>query len=131
MDDRSLGMLDAPALGTDRRGANRVFIPPLELAESWAAVRDISEGGISLLVDRSLELGEYCDLVLTDAFFHTTEEIRAEVIWTCDNCVGLKWVELTDKQAQWLHNGFKRWRMRSMPVRVLGNAASGFIPAPA
>lgn len=129
MDGRSLGMQDASE-ARDRRNASRVFIPPLELPECWAAVRDISEGGISLLVDRALELGECCDLVLTDAFFHTTEEIRAEVIWTCDNAVGLKWVELTEKQAQWLHNGFKRWRMRSMPVRVLGGAP-GMVPATA
>lgn len=129
MDGRSYGMQDAPET-RDRRAGNRVFIPPLELPECWAAVRDISEGGISLLVDRPLELGEICDLVLTDAFFHTTEEIRAEVIWSCDNALGLKWVELTEKQAQWLHNGFKRWRMRSMPVRVLGGIP-GLIPATA
>jgi hypothetical protein len=129
MEGRSSGMQDASE-ARDRRNATRVFIPPLELPECWAAVRDISEGGISLLVDRALELGECCDLVLTDAFFHTTEEIRAEVIWTCDNAVGLKWVDLTEKQAQWLHNGFKRWRMRSMPVRVLGGA-SAMVPATA
>lgn len=128
MEDRSIWEQDAPDLTENRRSSSRVFIPPLELPECWAAVRDISEGGISLLVDRSLELGESCDLVLTDAFFHTTEEIRAEVIWTCDNCVGLKWVELTENQAQWLHNGFKRWRMRSMPVRVLGGSP-GLMPA--
>ena len=107
---------------TNRRSDPRLEIPPLDVSAHWAAVRDISAGGISLLVDKPMATGERCELMLTDAFFHTTEELHAEVVWSWGACVGLKWVDQTEAQGKWLRSGFKRWRLKGLPVRVTSDS---------
>ena len=92
-----------------RRSARRGNCPPLHVEGMAACVHDISRGGICLLMQQPVELGERYPLILVDALSHGSQNILGEVVWRSGDHAGLRWVDLTPDQDHWLLQRFQSW----------------------
>ena len=93
----------------ERRVFARVEEPPLYASGLWATVHDVSVGGICLSLDTPVVPGAQYDLILTDGAAPYTAEIRAEVVWYRKDRAGLRWVDPSPEQQQWLVERFVEW----------------------
>lgn len=93
--------------GSERRLHPRIHTPPLYVSN--ASVRDVSLGGICLTHNQPLVPGETESLVLTDALYHYTAELTAEVVWAAPGIAGLRWTSLTPGDQSWLRERFTTW----------------------
>ena len=94
---------------SDRRNERRADgNPPLTVLGRNAVVHDISRGGICLVAE-GLVPGASLDLALRDQTDDTELQARAEVVWLQDGKVGLRWINLTPEQDQWLMMRFQLW----------------------
>lgn len=110
------------AAGLARRGEEgrrypRVERPPLILSGMPAVVHDVSEGGICLHTRESPPSGQRVDLLLTDAQLYHAQELRAEVMWCRPGQVGLRWVDLTRPQQEWLCGRVTEWSRETPGAR--------------
>ncbi|HEU4753238.1 MAG TPA: PilZ domain-containing protein [Armatimonadota bacterium] len=87
--------------------------PPLDVSGVPATVHDISRHGICLIVDAPLAEGERHRLRLTDALDESSRTMDAEVVWNSGNRAGLRWVDPTPGDDQWLLERFQTW-LRSL-----------------
>lgn len=95
--------------GEDRRQEDRAGgSPPLTVLGLTAVVHDISRGGICLAGEGLLP-GNELDLALRDETDGTEMRARAEVVWLQDGKAGLRWLNLTPEQDQWLMMRFQLW----------------------
>ncbi len=93
----------------DRRQERRADgNPPLTVLGRSAAVHDISRGGVCL-VGEQLTPGSRIELGLRDQTDETEMHATAEVIWLQDGKAGLRWLDLTPEQDQWLMTRFQLW----------------------
>jgi hypothetical protein len=99
----------AAEVAADRRLGRRADgNPPLTVLGRSAVVHDISRGGVCL-VGEGLLPGTELDLALRDQTDHSEIQARAEVVWLQDGKAGLRWVNLTPDQDQWLMMRFQLW----------------------
>lgn len=87
--------------GADRRQFERVPVPTA-VASGWDKVVDLSMGGACLQGMESIQQGEKVDLILTDANLFHTAMIEAEVVWKNADRVGLRWLQMDDREHEWL-----------------------------
>jgi hypothetical protein len=98
---------DGPA---ERRRHPRLPNPPLEVnTEGRLAVQDISRGGICLAAGQPLAVGSCWELILTDGILFFTQTMAAEVVWYRAGVAGLRWLDLDERQQQWLEERFRQW----------------------
>ncbi len=95
--------------GAARRQHPRIPAPPLRVSSLAAQIHDVSHGGVSLTSRSPLRSGDRLQLLLTDALVHWTQELEAEVVWSCEGRVGMRWVGLTEAQEKWLEDRFRAW----------------------
>lgn len=104
----------------NRRVHPRVFRPPVEISGIWGEVVDISLTGLAVTATGPLEAGTTLDLVLTDSRSHEQRWIPAEVMWSTPSKAGLRWVDLSDEDRQWLIQRFSNWlRLYRETLRVM------------
>jgi hypothetical protein len=96
-------------LERNRRLQPRVERPPVSISGVWGEVLDISLTGISVTVERGLEPGMRLDLVLMDTRSAEQRWIEAEVMWSDQERAGLRWIELTAEDQEWLVERFSSW----------------------
>lgn len=117
-----------------RREHPRYASPPVALGEDWAAVQNISVGGICLEAHSSgdrapLKPGDRCSLTLADVQLGDRQELRAEVVWRRQDQIGLRWVGLDDEQKVWLGKHSREWRDDALLARLTQVlAATGQVP---
>jgi len=98
-----------PGVAGDRRQHPRIVHPPVHVSGPRVAINDVSLGGVHLIGAGPAEVGERMELILTDADTHYTETLEAEVMWRRRDAAGLRWVNLTDRQAEWLEQRIDSW----------------------
>jgi hypothetical protein len=82
--------------------------PPLTVLDRDAVVHDISRGGICLVAE-GLTPGTLMELAVRDDTDATELRADAEVVWLQDGKAGLRWLNLTPDQDQWLMTRFQLW----------------------
>jgi len=92
---------------SERREHPRLPSPPLDVGGLWARIYDISLGGICLILNAPLKVGDQYGLVLTDGMFQA-QDIHSEVVWSHGSSAGLRWVDLSPEQENWLREQFSR-----------------------
>ena len=98
----------------ERRSQPRVSDrPPLQVSGLRAVVHDVSRNGICLIVPEPVARGERFRLQLTDTLDFCSRTMDSEVVWFSHNRAGLRWVDLTPADDQWLLERFQAW-MRSL-----------------
>lgn len=110
--ERVPGAGAAPAgteTAADRRRHTRIAKPPVHVSGRSVTVNDVSLGGIHLTLRNSARAGEQLELILTDAVLHYTETLEGEVVWARQDALGLRWVNLTDRQQKWLEERMDSW----------------------
>lgn len=99
----------APRAVAERRQHPRLVNPPVHVSGPRVSINDLSLGGIHLVGAGPAEVGERMELILTDAETHYTETLEAEVMWRRRDAAGLRWVDLTERQTQWLEQRMATW----------------------
>ncbi len=113
--------------GADRRIHPRICTPPLYVSNG--SVEDISLGGIRVHYSAPLFIGQRENLILTDAFYHFTAELPAEVVWQRDGIAGFRWLPLSPGEEKWLNERFAAWDPSS-PLDPRGGADPAGSSAP-
>ncbi len=96
-------------LDEDRRLHHRHVDPPVWVSGPSVVVKDVGLGGISLECEHTARPGDRYELILTDAVFHYTESLEAEVTWCTPDALGLRWIDLTTRQWDWLVTRLDHW----------------------
>jgi hypothetical protein len=94
-----------------RRTHPRIAAPPLVISSFNATVMNVSLGGACLMTNQPLEVGDEYELIATDGVFFYTVELKGRVVWAREGRIGLKWVDSTEQQVQWLSERFDAWRV--------------------
>lgn len=105
----SQGAGTAPEAIEERRIHPRLVNPPVHVSGPRVSINDVSLGGIHLIGAGPAEVGERMELILTDAETHYTETLEAEVMWRRRDAAGMRWVNLTERQTQWLEQRMDCW----------------------
>jgi len=87
----------------------RVFDPPL-VASEFGSVRDVSLGGLSVGLRQPASKGQVIEFILTDNDTYRTLVVQAEVMWASWRYAGLRFLELTDDQRDWLEERLPAWQ---------------------
>jgi hypothetical protein len=95
--------------GANRRQFPRIEEPPLHVSGVWATVDDVSCGGVCLKVPQPVARGSRLPLILTDAHMYFSQEVEAEVMWCSGPRAGLRFVNLTDDQQEWIEQRLLAW----------------------
>ncbi len=113
---------DAASLpGAERRQQPRIPFPPVRVHDMGAVI-DISHEGICLELGTPeergepvrIEPGEEYGLILSDAHFCFTEELRAEVVWRAGSRAGMRWIAPSLNQSLWLKERFDQWLSQTL-----------------
>jgi hypothetical protein len=90
--------------------------PPLLVEGLPAVVHDVSRNGICLILESPIAHGERFLLTLTDALDRSSRQMEAEVVWRAGERTGLRWIDLSPENDQWLFRRFQSW-LRAMDGR--------------
>jgi hypothetical protein len=101
----------------------RVMEPPL-IASEFGSVRDISMGGLSVGLSRSVTKGQVIEFILTDNHTFRTMVVQAEVMWASWRYAGLRWTALSDEQVEWLEQRVAEWDAMQAELRGKGGNAT-------
>ena len=102
----------------DRREYDRHAEPPLHVSCLPVGVIDVSLGGICLALSAPLKLEEPLELILTEGLCYTTQSLAATVVWQSRNRVGLRWVDPTPRETEWLQACIDRWEKDRVTVVI-------------
>jgi hypothetical protein len=96
--------------GPDRRVHDRHAQPPLYVSCLPGGVVDVSVGGICLALGAPVPPQELSELIVTDGLCYTTQTLEAEIVWRSGSRVGLRWVDPTPAEVEWLRECMERWQ---------------------
>jgi hypothetical protein len=115
-DDRMAPVLDT---GDDERRAHlRIPAPPVLVEGQWIGVYDIGMGGICLAHAAPLRRGMRVELTVTDGLVYNSHCLTAEVMWCSRGRVGLRWVDLSEEQREWLEERCREWERAALTAQV-------------
>ena len=92
------------ASGSDRRHYLRFNSPKVIASGEWDRVIDISLGGACLEGCVSPAAGDHITVIMTDEVLFHTAAIEAEVVWSAEQRIGLRWLELDPVGESWLQD---------------------------
>lgn len=93
----------------EKRRFPRIPEPPLHMNGIWGTVLDVSLGGCCIAASEKLRPGARYELIALDTFQYSNHDLRAEVIWCAEGRVGLRWVDLSPEQEEWLRSRIDVW----------------------
>jgi hypothetical protein len=116
------GAASAEGAVADRRLHARVARPPVHVSGPAITVNDVSLGGINLTCEHTAQVGDLFELILTDAMLSYTETLEAEVMWRTRIGLGLRWINVTERQEKWLRDRLDAWTANHRSLVVSGSS---------
>jgi hypothetical protein len=114
---------------SEQRRQTRVEDPEINVEGDWAAVYNISIGGMCLVSTESVKVGWYRNFTLTDRRSGMSCEISGQVRWVTSvgqglTRAGIQWVNLDPEKYNWL-----AFQMRAQLPRPSSDTVLPFEPA--